>query len=194
MIYPPIDVDRFSVDETVGDYYLIVSRLIAYKRIDLAIGACTRLGRRLVVVGDGPDRARLERLAGPTVEFLGRVSDEMVSRTVAGCRALLFPGEEDFGLAPLEANAAGRPVIAWRGGGALESVLEGETGVFFNQPTPESMAEAILAFEGRTWDTARLRCHAESFDRQIFIDRIRAFLRRAASTRPAQRVLEAVNA
>jgi len=194
VIYPPIDVDRFSVDETVGDYYLIVSRLIAYKRIDLAIGACTRLGRRLVVVGDGPDRARLERLAGPTVEFLGRVSDEMVSRTVAGCRALLFPGEEDFGLAPLEANAAGRPVIAWRGGGALESVLEGETGVFFNQPTPESMAEAILAFEGRTWDTARLRCHAESFDRQIFIDRIRAFLRRAASTRPAQRVLEAVNA
>jgi glycosyltransferase involved in cell wall biosynthesis len=143
VIYPPIDVDRFTVGGTPGDYYLIVSRLIAYKRIDLAIGACAKLGRRLVVIGGGPDRARLERMAGPSVEFLGRVSDEVVSRMTAGCRALLFPGEEDFGIVPLEANAAGRPVVAWRGGGALETVREGETGVFFDEPTPESMAAAI---------------------------------------------------
>jgi len=192
LINPPIDVARFSVSETVGDYYVVVSRLIAYKRIDIAIEACTRLGRRLVVIGDGQDRARLERLAGPTVEFLGRASDEIVSQTIARSRALLFPGEEDFGLAPLEANAAGRPVIAWRGGGALESVREGETGMFFDQPTSESMAEAIVAFEQRSWEPGRLRRHAEAFDRQIFIDRIHAFLRRAASSRPAQRALEAV--
>lgn len=193
LIHPPIDVARFSVSDLVGDYYVVVSRLIAYKRIDLAIEACTRLGRRLVVIGDGQDRPRLERLAGPTVEFLGRASDEIVSQMVGRSRALLFPGEEDFGLAPLEANAAGRPVVAWRGGGALESVREGETGVFFNHPTPESMAEAILALEQRSWDPARLRRHAEAFDRQLFIDRIRAFLRRAASSRSAQRALESVH-
>jgi len=192
VIHPPIDVDRFTVGGMPGDYYLVVSRLIAYKRIDLAIGACTRLGRRLVVIGDGADRARLERMAGPTVEFLGRASDEIVSRMTAGCRALLFPGEEDFGMVPLEANAAGRPVVAWRGGGALETVREGETGMFFNQPTAESMADAIVALEQRSWDPACLRRHAERFDRQLFIDQIRAFLRRTASSRPAQRALEAM--
>jgi len=192
VIYPPIDVDRFTVGGPPGDYYLIVSRLIAYKRIDLAIGACAKLGRRLVVIGGGPDRARLERLAGPSVEFLGRVSDEVVSRMTAGCRALLFPGEEDFGIVPLEANASGRPVVAWRGGGALETVREGETGVFFDEPTPESMAAAILALEQRSWEPACLRHHAEAFDRQLFIDKIRGFLRRTASSRPAQRALEAV--
>ena len=194
VIYPPIDVDRFTVGGTPGDYYLVVSRLIAYKRIDLAIGACVKLGRRLVVIGDGPDRARLERLAGPSVEFLGRVSDEIVSRMTTGCRALLFPGEEDFGIVPLEANAAGRPVVAWRGGGALETVREGETGMFFDEPTPESMAEAIVALEQRSWEPACLRRHAETFDRQLFIDKIRGFLRRTASSRPAQLALEAMHA
>jgi len=192
VIYPPIDVDRFTVGGSPGDYYLIVSRLIAYKRIDLAIAACARLGRRLVVIGGGPDRARLERMAGPSVEFLGRVSDEVVSRMTTGCRALLFPGEEDFGIVPLEANAAGRPVVAWRGGGALETVREGETGMFFDEPTPESMAGAILALEQRSWEPARLRRHAEAFDRRLFIDKIRGFLRRTASSRPAQRALEAM--
>ena len=109
-----------------------------------------------------------------------------------GCRALLFPGEEDFGIVPLEANAAGRPVVAWRGGGALETVREGETGMFFDEPTPESMAEAILAFEQRSWEPACLRRHAEAFDRRLFIDKIRGFLRRTASSRPAQRALEAM--
>jgi len=192
VINPPIDVDRFTVSEAIGDYYVVVSRLIAYKRIDLAIGACTQLGRRLVIIGDGPDRARLERLAGPTIEFLGRAPDDVVTRMIAGCRALLFPGEEDFGLVPLEANAAGRPVVAWRGGGALESVREHETGTYFDEPTAESMARAIVALEQRDWDPGRLRRHAETFDRRLFIDRIRTFLRRAASSRPARRVLEAV--
>ena len=121
VIPPPIDLDRFQIGGEAGDYYLVVSRLVAYKRIDLAIEACNRLRRRLVVIGDGPDRARLEALAGPTVTFLGRQPDAVVSDAAAGCRALLFPGEEDFGIAPLEANAAGRPVVAWRGGGATRN-------------------------------------------------------------------------
>jgi glycosyltransferase involved in cell wall biosynthesis len=177
VIPPPIDVDRFALAETPGDGYLIVARLVAYKRIDLAIDACTRLGRPLTIIGDGPDRARLESLAGPTVRLLGRQSDEAVTAAFAGCRALLFPGEEDFGLAPLEANAAGRPVVAWRGGGATETVIDGETGVFFDQPTAAALAGAIERLEGMAWSPARLRAHAATYDRPVFVRRMRDFLR-----------------
>lgn len=176
VIPPPVDVSRFRATESPGDYYLIVSRLSAYKRLDLAVAACTALGRRLLVIGDGPDRARLASLAGPTVTFLGRRPDAAVAGALAGCRALLFPGEEDFGIAPLEANASGRPVIAWRGGGATETVVDGETGVFFDRATPRSVAEAIVRLERQSWDAARLRRHAEAYDRAVFVSRIRNFL------------------
>ncbi|HEV2828123.1 MAG TPA: glycosyltransferase, partial [Pyrinomonadaceae bacterium] len=149
VIPPPIDVSRFQNETTAGsdDYYLILSRLVPYKRIDLAVKACAQLNRPLFIIGDGPDRARLESLAGPQVQFLGRQSDEAVARYAARCRALIFPGEEDFGMTPLEVNAAGRPVIAFRGGGALETVVEGVTGVFFSEPTSSSLAQAIQDFE-----------------------------------------------
>ncbi|HKP47269.1 MAG TPA: glycosyltransferase, partial [Pyrinomonadaceae bacterium] len=127
VIPPPIEVDRFRACAETEDYFLVLSRLVPYKRIDLAIEACTKLNRKLIVVGDGPDRARLEKLAGPSVTFLGRQPDEAVVRLASRCRALLFPGEEDFGMTPLEVNAAGRPVIAFRAGGALETVIEGRT-------------------------------------------------------------------
>jgi glycosyltransferase involved in cell wall biosynthesis len=184
VIPPPIDVTRFQSDPTKDsaprDYYLILSRLVPYKRIDLAVEACTLLDRPLLIIGDGPDRARLEKLAGPTVRFLGRQSDEAVTRYAIRCRALLFPGEEDFGMTPLEVNAAGRPVIAFRGGGALETVVEGVTGMFFNDPTSASLAQAIKDFELRSWDPAPLRAHALSFDRTVFVRRLLEFLRKAA--------------
>ena len=180
VIPPPIDVDRFGVAATPGDGYLIVARLVAYKRIDLAIDACNRMRRRLTIIGDGPDRARLEALAGPTVSLLGRQSDAVVNDAAANCRALLFPGEEDFGIAPLEANAAGRPVVAWRGGGATETVIDGETGVFFAQPTAASLAAAMERLEGMAWAPHRLRAHAAEYDRPVFIRRIRRFLRSVA--------------
>ncbi len=186
VIPPPIDLDRFRIDGEPGDYYLIVARLVAYKRIDLAIEACNRLRRRLVVIGDGPDRARLEALAGPTVTLEGRQPDAVVSDAAAGCRALLFPGEEDFGIAPLEANAAGRPVVAWRGGGATETVLDGETGVFFDQPTVESLAAAIERLERSPWAAGRLRAHAAQYDRPVFVRRIRDFLQSVVA-QPAMR-------
>ena len=176
VIPPPIDVDRFQMSSQMDDYYLVLSRLVPYKRIDLAIEACKRLGRRLVIIGDGPDRQRLQKLAGPETEFLGRQPDSQVSRYASRCRALLFPGEEDFGMVPLEVNAAGRPVIAFRGGGAMETIVEGVTGVFFNQPTSAGLVQALEDFEGRSWDQQAMRRHAEKFDRSVFAFRVLQFL------------------
>jgi glycosyltransferase involved in cell wall biosynthesis len=183
VIPPPIEVERFRPLRGSGADYLVVARLAAYKRIDLAIEACNLLRRPLTIIGEGPDRARLERLAGPTVTFRGRVSDDEVVKAIAECRALLFPGEEDFGMAPLEANAAGRPVIAWKGGGALDTVREYETGVFFDQPTAESLAAAIERSERHSWDGPLMRKHAAAFDRPVFTSRVRAFLRAVAPSK-----------
>jgi|SRR5437773_3182922 len=176
VIPPPIDVNRFQMSTEIADYYLILSRLMPYKRIDLAIEACKRANRRLIVIGDGPDRPRLEALADHRIEFLGRQPDEIVNYYASRCRALLFPGEEDFGMAPLEANAAGRPVIAYRGGGAVETVEEGTTGVFFDQADSRALGEAIEKFEGLHWDQSALRRHAEKFDRSVFAFRVLQFL------------------
>jgi glycosyltransferase involved in cell wall biosynthesis len=178
VVPPPIDTARFAIAESVDDYYLVLSRLTPYKRIDLAVQACTRLNRRLVVVGAGPDRARLESLAGPSVTFLGRQPDAAVDGYVGRCRALLFPGEEDFGMVPLEINSAGRPVIAFAAGGAVETVIDGETGVFFEQATVDSLAEAIERFERMEWNPQRIRAHAQTYDTSVFEARIHAVLAR----------------
>jgi glycosyltransferase involved in cell wall biosynthesis len=189
VIPPPIDIDRFHIADVPDDFYLIVSRLVAYKRIDLAIEACNRMRRRLTIIGDGPDRARLEALAGPTVSLLGRQPDAVVNDAASHCRALLFPGEEDFGIAPLEANAAGRPVVAWRGGGATETVVDGETGVFFDQPTAAALAAAIERLESVSWTPQRLRAHAAGYDRPVFVRRIRGFLRSVAPRADVRQLL-----
>lgn len=176
VIPPPIDVNRFQPSAEQQDYYLVLSRLTAYKRIDLAIEACNKLRRNLVIIGDGSDRKRLEAMAGPTVTLLGRQPDGVVESLVSRCRALLFTGEEDFGMVPLEVNAAGRPVIAYRGGGAVETVIEGETGVFFDQPTSRSLAAAIQEFESYSWNQKTLRQHAEKFDQKNFAKNFLDFL------------------
>lgn len=171
VIHPPVDVSRFHVSEEIDDYFLIVSRLISYKRIDIAIGACNRLGKRLLIVGSGPDRARLERMAGPTVEFLGRLEDREVSDLFSRSKAVIFPGEEDFGMVPLEANASGRPVIALGAAGALETVIDGQTGIMYPESSPESLVDAIMRFERISWDVTTLRNHALAFDVQVFHSR-----------------------
>ena len=176
VIPPPIDVNRFHMSTDIEDYYLVLSRLMPYKRIDLAIEACKRMNRRLVIIGDGPDRARLEKLADDRIEFLGRQPDRIVNYYAARCRALLFPGEEDFGMAPLEANAAGRPAIAYRGGGAVETVIDGKTGLFFDQPDSRALSTAIERFEGMVWSQILLRRHAEKFDSNVFAFRVLQFL------------------
>jgi len=162
----------------VDDYYVVLSRLVSYKRIDLAVQACTERNKHLVVIGDGPDRKKLEEMAGPSVRFIGRASDTRVENTIARCRALLFPGEEDFGMAPIEVAAAGRPTIAYRAGGARETIIENVTGLFFDQQTPESLGDAIENFEKLTWSTEALRRHAEGFGVPVFQERFRSFLNR----------------
>jgi glycosyltransferase involved in cell wall biosynthesis len=158
------------------DYYLVLSRLVGYKKLDVAIRACTKLNRRLLIIGDGVDRNRLQGLAGPTVKFLGRLPDEEVARYASHCRALIFPGEEDFGMAPLELAAAGRPTIAFAGGGATETIIDGETGCFFAHQHEQSLADAVIKFETLRWDPSLLRQHAAKFDVTVFRNRIYALL------------------
>jgi glycosyltransferase involved in cell wall biosynthesis len=178
VIYPPVNCDAFQLPPPrVEDYYLIVSRLIPYKRIDLAVDAFTRLGIRLKIVGSGGrDLPTLRGRAGRNVEFVGRVSDAELKQLYASCRALVFPGEEDFGIAPLEANASGRPVIAYAGGGALDTVVDGQTGILFERQEADSLIGAVRRVEGTPWDSDQLRAHARKFDSQVFRDRLRQFV------------------
>ncbi len=189
VIPPPIDVNRFQMSVEIDDYYLVLSRLKPYERIDLAIEACKRANRRLVIIGDGPDRARLEKLGDDRIEFLGRQPDAVVDYHLSRCRALLFPGEEDFGTAPLEANAAGRPAIAFRGGGAVETIEANQTGVFFDSPNSRALAEAIEKLESLKWDQQELRRHAEKFDRNVFAFRVLQFLGSVAPSSCADELL-----
>jgi glycosyltransferase involved in cell wall biosynthesis len=190
VIEPPIQTSRFWISKNVEDYYLILARLVPYKRIDIAVEACTRTGRRLVVIGDGPDRNRLEALAGPNVTFLGRQSDEAVSRIASRCRALVFPGEEDFGMAPLEINAAGRPVVAYGAGGATETIVERLNGILFKEQTTESLIEGLEKFESCMWDTQSIRKIALRYDIRIFQERFLEFLSKVAPSMRDYRVLE----
>lgn len=176
VIEPPIETSRFWISKSAENYYLVLSRLVSYKRIDLAVQACTQTGRRLIVIGDGPDRERLKAMAGPTVTFLGRQPDRAVSRYASRCRALIFPGEEDFGMAPLEINAAGRPVVAYGAGGATETVIEQVNGILFREQTVESLIEGLERSEMRIWDPATIRKIALRYDIHLFQTRLLEFL------------------
>ena len=176
IIFPPVEVNRFEPASNHDDYFLIVSRLIPYKRVDLAVQACTALGLPLKIAGRGRDLDRLKALAGPTVEFLGYVPDEDLPDLVARCRAFIFPGLEDFGITPVEAQAAGRPVIAYRGGGALDTVGEGVTGVFFDEQTVESLSDALRRFAEMSFSPAACRANAERFDRAVFDRELATFV------------------
>ncbi|MGQ9594983.1 MAG: glycosyltransferase [Anaerolineae bacterium] len=176
LLYPPVDTERIRPGSGHEDYFLIVSRLVPYKRIDLAVQAFTELGFPLKIAGDGRDRKRLQAMAGPNVEFLGEVDDQAVVPLFQRCAALIFPGAEDFGIAPVEAQAAGRPVIAYAAGGALDTVVEGETGTFFHEPTPQALQETVASFDPDAYDPARIRAHAERFSRARFQEEIRRFV------------------
>lgn len=178
VIHPPVDVGRFrpASPDQVEDYFLMVTRLVPYKRLDIAIRAANALGAPLYIVGDGRDRPVLERLAGPSVRFLGRVSDEEVSRLYARCRAAIFISEDDFGIAQVEAQAAGRPVVALAAGGAYDTVIPGRTGVLVEEQTVESLIDALRRFERLTFDPATLVQHARRFSTERFQREFVAFV------------------
>ncbi len=179
IVFPPVGVERYSAVDRVDDYYLIVSRLVPYKRLDLAISAFNSMRRRLLVIGEGPDRRALQRIAGPTVEFLGHRPDREVAEHYARCRGLVFPGVEDFGITPLEANASGRPVIAYAAGGALDTVIDGQTGVLFREQTVAGLETAVARSEAIAWDPDVLRLHAERFNEAAFSARMSTVVDRA---------------
>jgi len=207
VVHPPVDTARFRAPRAPEDFYLVVSALVPYKRVALAVRACTLLGRRLVVAGDGPEAASLRRIAGPEVTFLGRVSDEEVADLYRRCRAFLFPGVEDFGITAVEAQAAGAPVVALAEGGLLDSVCgprvnrageveewcgderSEDTGVFFSEPTAEALAAALVHLDGMSPSEEALRRNAERFAAPVFREGllreiVRMLARQASAAEP----------
>jgi glycosyltransferase involved in cell wall biosynthesis len=180
VIHPPVATDHFSARANKADYYLTLATLTPYKQVDQAIAAAGQLGRKLIIVGDGFDRARLERLAGPTVEFAGRVSDNRKAELLAGARGLLVPQEEDFGIAMVEALASGTPVIAFGVGGAAEIIKPGQTGVLYPENSPQALAEAIKAAEAIKFDTQELRAASQAFNSKIFARQITQIVQAAS--------------
>ncbi len=184
IIYPPVETTRFAAAHVAqpADYFLIVSRLIPYKRIDLAVQACTRLGLPLKIAGRGRDLERLRAMAGPSVEFLGYVPNDDLPSLMANCRAFLFPGLEDFGITPVQALAAGRPVIAFEGGGALDYVVPDQTGILFSAQTVESLENALQQFDAQRFNAAIMQAFARQFDRAIFESKLLAFIDQTLQT------------
>ncbi len=185
VIYPPVDTDFFTPAGDPQEFYLAVSRLVPYKRLDVVVAAFNLLERPLVVVGDGPERRRLQAMAHPHVQFAGEVSETALRGYYRRCRALVFAGEEDFGIVPVEAQACGRPVIAYGRGGVLESVLPGITGFFFQEQTVDAVVAAVRASDAVEFDRASIRHHAEQFSAHRFEDEVTAFLASVIADRDA---------
>lgn len=181
IVYPPANIDRFRlVDrDQIEDFYLVVSRLLPYKRVDIVIEACNALEAPLIIIGDGYDRERLVKMAGSTVKFLGYQSDDVIAEYYRKCKAFIFAGDEDFGLTPVEAQASGRPVIAFRRGGATETVLENETGLFFNQQTKESLINTLQQFKPNEFDPLSIRKHSYKFGKEQFVEGLNRIIQNA---------------
>lgn len=176
VVYPPVATQFFTPDERGGNdgYDLVVSALVPYKRVDLAVQAYSQTGHPLKIAGAGSELEALRKIAAPNVEFLGRVPDEGIRELYRRCRFLVFPGEEDFGIVPLEAQACGKPVLAFGRGGLLETVVAGKTGLFFSEQTAEALADAAVRAEAAAWNAAAIRSHAEQFGEARFLEGLQA--------------------
>jgi len=177
VIYPPVDVGRFSVSRDDDGYFLIVSALVPYKRIDLAVQAFNARRERLVIVGSGGEARKLKAMAGPTIEFLGPLSDDLVRQHYERCKGVVFPGEEDFGIVPVEAMACGKPVIAFGHGGVCETVVDPTTGIFFREQSSTSLEQAVERFHRTEFLPDRIRAHVEQFRKDVFRSGIGTSLR-----------------
>jgi glycosyltransferase involved in cell wall biosynthesis len=179
VIYPPVKSKFFKINEKTDGFFLAVARLLSYKRLDIAVRAFNALGWPLKIVGNGPEFERLRNLAGPNVELLGLVDDEKLKNLYSRCRAFVFPQEEDFGITPVEAMACGRPVIAYKAGGALEIIKEGENGLFFEEQTPASLIEALKKFNSCIFDPEAIRRQALNFDKEVFKQKMWQFVEKS---------------
>ena len=171
VVYPPVNVDRFEVGEK-KDYFLVVGRMLPYKRFDIAVRACSKMGLPLIVVGDGVEYKRLRSIAGESVKFVGKVSDERLKELYSGARGFIAQQEEDFGISAVEGLASGVPVISYRAGGALEYIIDGENGVFFGEQSVESLEGALNRFESMEFDYVKIKSSADRFSRHNFHKRI----------------------
>ena len=180
IIYPPVDIDRFRAKGKSSDYFLIVSTLTPYKKIDLAVQLFNKIGRRLVIIGDGPQRKYLENIAADNIDFLGFKDDDTVKEYMENCRAFIFPGEEDFGITPVEAMACGKPVLAYGKGGCTETVISGKTGEFFFETTVESMEDGLarLMYNEKLYKPMTIRKHSRIFSKENFEKEIKSFIRK----------------
>ena len=177
VIHPPVETEKFQISRQREKYFLVISRFRPYKKADLAIRAFNKLGIPLKIIGTGEQEQFLKSLAGPQIEFLGAVDDQTKARYLANCRALIHPqADEDFGITAVEAMAAGRPVIALKSGGALETVREGETGLFFTEQTWEALAEQVIRFQDKDFDPVKIKNWAATFDRKVFQTKIKEFV------------------
>ena len=176
VIHPPVAVNNFNISKDVGKYFLMVGRLIAYKRHDIAIESFNKLKLPLKIIGRGPEMKRLKKLAGPNIEFLGHVEEKDLAKYYSECRAFIFPQEEDFGIVAIEAMASGRPIIAYRGGDIPEHMEEGKTGIFFDSQTDQDIIGAVNQFQKSNFNSEYIRSKALPFDREIFKDKIRRYV------------------
>jgi glycosyltransferase involved in cell wall biosynthesis len=179
VIHPPVELERFEVQEDKEDFYLTISRLVPYKKVDVIVESFNAMpDRRLVVIGDGPELKSVKKMASENIIFLGFQSDQAVEDYLQRARAFVYAAEEDFGIVPVEAQACGTPVIAYGKGGALETVIEGETGLFFRDQTPEALIQAVDTFENKNeWDSYAIRRHAEGFSKERFKEEIQTFIK-----------------
>ncbi len=187
ILYPPVETSRFKPGE-VGDYFMVLSELMPHKRINVAVEAFTRLGLPLKIVGDGPEWRRLRRFAGPNIEFTGRIPDDEVADLLGGARALVVTATEEFGIAAIEAQASGAPVIALGAGGVLETVVDGVTGTFYREDSASSLVAAVQAFDGQTFDRQACVENAARFDVSRFQDELRRTVERAAAPERPMRI------
>ena len=176
IIYPPVPLDNFKATDEIDDYYLVVSRLRPYKRVDLAIRAFNKLGMPLKIIGVGEQYTELKKIAKDNIEFVGQASEQEKAHYLARCRALIFPQEEDFGITAVEALASGRPVIAYAKGGAMEIIADGISGKFFTEQSWEALADAVIRFDYKSFDGSKLRQAAEKFSSQRFGDELSDFM------------------
>ena len=178
VIYPPVNTHLYNLSSKDEDYYLIVSRLVVYKKIDIAVKAFNKLGYRLIIIGDGPERKELERQASKNIKFLGRLTDEEIRDYYSKCKAFIFPGEEDFGITPVECQASGRPVIAYGRGGALDTVIDKKTGILFFEQTVEELINAVNKFEehGVEYTKEQIKEHSNLFSVERFKLQIQEYI------------------